>query len=64
MIDGLLSRAFVNPWWILRQRWRPLAFPLPTGVVITLIADIDRPTRGPIGVSQRPLQELLDSMQP
>ena len=39
-------------------------FPLLIAVVITLIADIDRPLRGMIGVSQKPLEELLESMNP
>jgi hypothetical protein len=34
------------------------------GVVITLITDIDRPRKGIIGVSQQPMEELLDSIQP
>jgi hypothetical protein len=39
-------------------------FPLLIGVVITLITDIDRPRKGIIGVSQQPMEELLDSIQP
>lgn len=39
-------------------------FPILIGVVITLIADIDSSQRGLIGMSQKPLEELLKSMQP
>lgn len=38
-------------------------FPLLIGVVITLIADIDSPHRGLIGMSQKPMEELLDGME-
>lgn len=48
----------------LRTAFGQLVFPLLIGVVITLIADIDRPNKGLIGVSQQPLQELLDGMRP
>ena len=48
----------------LRSAFNQWVFPLLIGVVITLIADIDRPQRGLIGVSQQPMQDLLDSMQP
>jgi hypothetical protein len=47
-----------------RSAFSQYVFPLLIGVVITLIADIDRPQRGLIGVSQLPLEELLESMQP
>jgi len=39
-------------------------FPLMIGVVITLIADIDRPQQGLINVNQQPLEDLLENMQP
>lgn len=38
-------------------------FPLLIGVVITLISDIDRPRRGMIGISRKPLIELLESLK-
>jgi hypothetical protein len=47
-----------------RSVFSELAFPLLIGVVITLIADIDRPNKGLVGISQAPLEELLDSIQP
>jgi hypothetical protein len=47
-----------------RSTFSQAVFPLLIAVVITLIADIDRPQRGLIGVSQLPLEELLDSFQP
>ena len=39
-------------------------FPLLIGVVITLISDVDRPHQGLIGVSQQPMLDLLESMEP
>ncbi|MEI6176178.1 MAG: hypothetical protein WCS43_04740 [Verrucomicrobiota bacterium] len=48
----------------LRSAFNQWVFPLLIGVVITLISDIDRPHQGLIGVSQQPMQDLLDSMQP
>ena len=48
----------------LRSAFNQWVFPLLIGVVITLIADVDRPHRGLIGVSQQPMQDLLESMQP
>ncbi len=39
-------------------------FPLLIGVVITLISDIDQSRRGLIGMSQKPLEELLTGMNP
>jgi hypothetical protein len=45
-----------------RSIFSQVVFPLLIAVVITLIADIDRPLRGMIGVSQKPLEELLESM--
>jgi hypothetical protein len=33
-------------------------------VVITLIADIDRPVRGLVGVSVAPLEDLLETIRP
>lgn len=48
----------------LRSAFNQIVFPVLIAVVITLIADIDRPRRGLIGVNQQPMQELLESMQP
>lgn len=39
-------------------------FPLLIGIVMTLIADIDSSHRGLIGMSQKPLEKLLESMKP
>lgn len=47
-----------------RSVFNQLVFPMLISVVITLTADIDRPTKGLIGVSQKPLEELLESIQP
>lgn len=47
-----------------RSIFNQVVFPLLIGVVITLIADIDRPTKGLVSVSQEPLRELYESMQP
>jgi hypothetical protein len=47
-----------------RSAFSQCVFPVLIAVVITLIVDIDRPQRGLIGVSQLPLEELLDSLQP
>jgi hypothetical protein len=47
-----------------RSIFSELAFPLLIGVVITLIADIDRPYKGLVGISQAPLEELLETIQP
>jgi len=47
----------------LRSAFNQWVFPLLIGVVITLIADVDRPNQGLIGVSQQPLQDLLDGMK-
>jgi hypothetical protein len=38
-------------------------FPLLIGVVITLISDIDRPRHGMIGISSKPMLELLESLK-
>lgn len=46
-----------------RSVFSQMIFPLLIAVVITLIADIDRPLRGMIGVSQKPLEELLETMK-
>ena len=48
----------------LRSAFNQWVFPLLIGVVITLIADVDRPHQGLIGVDQQPMQDLFDSMQP
>ncbi|MCU0753068.1 MAG: hypothetical protein MUC40_08630 [Akkermansiaceae bacterium] len=47
-----------------RSVFSELAFPLLIGVVITLIADIDRPVRGLVGVSVAPLEDLLETIRP
>ena len=47
-----------------RSTFNQLFFPILIGVVITLIADIDRPTKGLIGISQKPLEDLLKNIQP
>jgi len=48
----------------LRSAFNQWVFPLLIGIVITLISDIDRPHQGLIGVSQQPMQDVMDSMQP
>lgn len=48
------TRSLFNQW----------IFPLLIGTVITLIVDIDRPHKGIISVSQKPMQELLNSFEP
>ena len=48
----------------IRSAFNQWVFPLLIGVVIPLIADVDRPHQGLIGVSQQPMQDLLESMQP
>jgi hypothetical protein len=48
----------------LRSAFNRGVFPILIAIVITLIADIDRPQKGLIGLSQQPLQDLLESMQP
>ncbi len=48
----------------LRSVFNQLVFPILIGIVITLIADIDRPTKGVVGISQVPLEELLESIKP
>lgn len=45
-----------------RSAFSQFVFPILIGIVVTLIADIDRPQKGLIGISQLPLEELLDSM--
>lgn len=47
----------------LRSAFNQWVFPLLIGIVITLIADVDRPHQGLIGVSQQPIRDLYDSMQ-
>lgn len=47
-----------------RSIFSQIVFPVLIAVVVTLISDIDRPLRGMIGVSQMPLEELLESMKP
>jgi len=46
----------------LRSAFNQFVFPVLIGIVITLISDIDRPSKGLIGMNQQPLQDLLDSM--
>lgn len=46
----------------LRSSFSQIVFPVLIAVVITLTADIDRPQKGIIGISQQPLRELLESM--
>ena len=48
----------------LRSSFSQFIFPVLISVVITLIVDIDSPRKGIIGISQQPLQELLESIQP
>ncbi len=48
----------------IRSSFSQLVFPILIGVVITLIVDIDRPRKGMIGVSQQPLLDLLNNIQP
>jgi len=48
----------------IRSFFNQVVFPLLIGVVITLIADIDRPQKGMVSVSQQPLIELYESMAP
>jgi len=45
-----------------RSAFSQYVFPILIGIVITLIADVDRPQKGLIGISQVPLEELLESM--
>lgn len=47
-----------------RSIFNQFVFPLLIAVVITLTADIDRPTKGVIGLSQKPLEDLLENIQP
>jgi len=61
---GAWSSGFVSGAGGFRSAFSQWVFPLLIGVVITLISDIDRPRRGMISISQKPLQELLESLQP
>lgn len=47
-----------------RSAFSLIVFPMLIGIVITLISDIDRPRKGLIQVSQKPLEDLYRSMQP
>jgi hypothetical protein len=47
-----------------RSIFSQIVFPALIAVVITLISDIDNPLRGMIGVSQKPMEDLLESMKP
>lgn len=60
---GAWSSGFVSGAGGFRSIFSQWIFPLLIGVVITLIADIDRPRRGMIGISNRPLVELLETIQ-
>ncbi len=46
-----------------RTAFNNVVLPLLIAVVITLIADLDRPRRGLIGISQQPLVDLKQSIQ-
>lgn len=48
----------------IRSLFNQYVFPLLIGIVITLIADIDRPARGLVGITQVPLEDLLQSIEP
>lgn len=58
---GAWSSGYVCGSGGIRSVFSQWIFPLLIGVVITLISDIDRPTRGMVGISQKPLMELLES---
>jgi hypothetical protein len=45
-----------------RSAFSQIVFPVLIGIVITLIADIDRPNKGLIGVNQKPMEDLYRSM--
>lgn len=45
-----------------RSAFSPIGFPVLIAIVITLNADIDSPREGLIGLSQKPMEELLASM--
>jgi hypothetical protein len=47
-----------------RSKFTNIALPLLLAVVITLIADLDRPRGGLIGISQQPMLDLKQSLQP
>jgi hypothetical protein len=47
-----------------RSAFSEVVFPVLIGVVITLVSDLDRPRRGLIGISQQPMRDLLESMNP
>lgn len=47
-----------------RSLFNQFVFPVLIGIVITLIADIDRPAKGLVGISQVPLEDLLESIEP
>ena len=47
-----------------RSAFNLYVFPLLIGVVITIVADIDRPRKGLVSVSQERLRELYESMEP
>jgi hypothetical protein len=46
----------------LRSLFNQYVFPALIGIVITLVADIDRPTKGLVSMDQEPFEDLLDSM--
>jgi hypothetical protein len=45
-----------------RTAFSQFIFPALIGIVITLIADLDRPRNGVINVSQKPMEDLLESV--
>jgi hypothetical protein len=47
-----------------RAFFSQIVFPVLIGIVITLNSDIDRPRMGLIGLSRKPMEELLEGMQP
>jgi hypothetical protein len=46
----------------LRSVFNQYVFPALIGIVITLVADIDRPTKGLVSMDQEPFEDLLDQM--
>ena len=46
-----------------RSLFAQVVFPVLISVVIMIISDIDRPRRGLIGISEKPLTDLLEMMQ-
>jgi hypothetical protein len=46
----------------LRSIFNQYVFPALIGIVITLVADLDRPTKGLVSMDQEPFEDLLDQM--